>query len=103
VKEQRTRSFELRAALSLVKLFTATGRPAGTHAVLVPALERFPLTSKFPESRRHWKSSPPPSLVRDRRTNIALHIFRLTGPHCDVSRDPEYPLNVDSRSAGMRK
>jgi class 3 adenylate cyclase/predicted ATPase len=47
-KEQGTRSFELRAALSLAKLYTATGRPAGAHAVLAPALEGFPLTSKFP-------------------------------------------------------
>ena len=47
-KEQGTRSFELRAALSLAKLYTATGRPAGAHAVLAPALEGFRLTSKFP-------------------------------------------------------
>ncbi len=49
-KQQGTRSFELRAALSLAKLYAATGRPARAHAVLAPALEGFSLTSKFPES-----------------------------------------------------
>ena len=48
-KQQGTRSFELRAALSLAKLYAATGRPARAHAVLAPALEGFSLTSKFPE------------------------------------------------------
>ena len=48
-KQQGARSFELRAALSLAKLYTATDRPAGAHAVLAPALEGFSLTSKFPE------------------------------------------------------
>jgi len=44
-KQQGTRSFELRAALSLAKLYTATARPAGAHAVLAPALEGFSLTT----------------------------------------------------------
>jgi len=48
-KQQGTRSFELRAALSLAKLYTATGRPAGAHAVLAPALEGFSLTTHMPE------------------------------------------------------
>ncbi|HZZ62058.1 MAG TPA: AAA family ATPase [Roseiarcus sp.] len=48
-KQQGTRSFELRAALSLAKLYAATGRPAGAHAVLAPALEGFSPTSRFPE------------------------------------------------------
>ncbi len=48
-KQQGTRSFELRAALSLAKLYAATDRPAGAHAVLAPALEGFSQTSKFPE------------------------------------------------------
>jgi predicted ATPase len=38
-KQQGTRSFELRAALALAKLYQATGRPADAHAVLAPALE----------------------------------------------------------------
>ena len=40
-KQQATRSFELRAALSLAKLYQSTGRPADAHAVLAPALEGF--------------------------------------------------------------
>jgi tetratricopeptide (TPR) repeat protein len=38
-KRQATRSFELRAALALAKLYHSTGRPAEAHAVLAPALE----------------------------------------------------------------
>ena len=38
-KRQATRSFELRAALALAKLYQSTGRPADAHAVLAPALE----------------------------------------------------------------
>jgi predicted ATPase len=40
-KQQGTRSFELRAALSLAKLYQSTARPADAHAVLAPALEGF--------------------------------------------------------------
>jgi predicted ATPase len=40
-KQQGTRSFELRAALSVAKLYQSTGRPADAHAVLAPALEGF--------------------------------------------------------------
>ena len=35
-RQQGTRSFELRAALSLAKLYQSTGRPAEAHAVLAP-------------------------------------------------------------------
>jgi predicted ATPase len=48
-KQQGTRSFELRAALALAKLYQSTGRPADAHAVLAPALEGFPSTTKMPE------------------------------------------------------
>jgi DNA-binding response OmpR family regulator/class 3 adenylate cyclase/predicted ATPase len=48
-KRQGTRSFELRAALALAKLYQSTGRPAGTHAVLAPALEGFSATPEMPE------------------------------------------------------
>ena len=40
-KQQGTRSFELRAALALAKLYQSTGRHADAHAVLAPALEGF--------------------------------------------------------------
>jgi predicted ATPase len=48
-KRQATRSFELRAALSLAKLYQFTGRPAEAHAVLAPALDGFAPTSQMPE------------------------------------------------------
>ena len=48
-KQQGTRSFELRAALALAKLYKSTGRPADAHAVLAPALEGFSPTPEMPE------------------------------------------------------
>ena len=47
-KQQGTRSFELRAALALAKLYQSTRRPADAHAVLAPALEGFSPT-EMPE------------------------------------------------------
>ena len=46
---QKARSFELRAALALAKLYRATGRSAAAHALLTPALEGFAPTPEFPE------------------------------------------------------
>jgi predicted ATPase len=46
---QKARSFELRAALSLAKLYQSTGRSAEAHAVLAPALEGFSPTPEMPE------------------------------------------------------
>ena len=48
-KQQGTRSFELRAAFALAKLYQSTGRPADAHAVLAPALEGFAPTPEMPE------------------------------------------------------
>ena len=48
-KRQGTRSFELRAALSLAKLYQSTRRPAEAHAVLAPALAGFAATPDMPE------------------------------------------------------
>ena len=48
-KEQGARSWGLRAALSLARLYHSTGRPAEAHAVLVPALEGFSPTPEMPE------------------------------------------------------
>jgi tetratricopeptide (TPR) repeat protein len=48
-KQQATRSFELRAALSLAKLYQSTSRPVDAHAVLAPVLEGFAPTPEMPE------------------------------------------------------
>ena len=48
-RRQGTRSFELRAALALAKLYQSTGRPADAHGVLAPALEGFAPTPEMPE------------------------------------------------------
>jgi predicted ATPase len=48
-QQQKARSFELRAALALAKLYQSTGRPADAHAVLATALKGFSATPEFPE------------------------------------------------------
>ena len=48
-KAREQRSFELRAALALAKLYQSTGRDAEAHAVLAPALEGFSATTAMPE------------------------------------------------------
>jgi predicted ATPase len=48
-QSQKARSFELRAALSLAKLYRAAHRDADAHAVLTTAVEGFPPTQQFPE------------------------------------------------------
>jgi len=48
-QSQTARSFELRAALSLAKLYRTANRDANAHAVLAPAVEGFPPTRQFPE------------------------------------------------------
>jgi predicted ATPase len=48
-RQQGTRSFELRAALAIAKLYQSIGRPADAHAVLSPALEGFSPTPEMPE------------------------------------------------------
>jgi predicted ATPase len=48
-QSQKARSFELRAALSLAKLYRAAKRDADAHAVLTSAVEGFPPTRQFPE------------------------------------------------------
>ena len=47
-KQQAARSFELRAALALAKLYQSTGRPVEAHAVLASALEGFSPTPEMP-------------------------------------------------------
>ena len=48
-QQQKARSFELRAALSLAKLYQSTGRPIDAHDVLGPALQGFSPTPEFPQ------------------------------------------------------
>jgi predicted ATPase len=48
-QSQQARSFELRAALALAKLYRAANRDADARAVLAPAVEGFPPTRQFPE------------------------------------------------------
>jgi hypothetical protein len=75
-KQQGTRSFELRAALSLAKLYTATDLPACAHAVLAPVLEGFSLTSKFPEIEEALEVFAAVKPSRDRDTNVGLPVLR---------------------------
>jgi hypothetical protein len=48
-QQQKARSFELRAALSLAKLYQSTGRAAEAYGVLAPALEGFAPTPYLPQ------------------------------------------------------
>ena len=48
-QQQNAKSFELRAALSLAKLYRSMNRAADAHAVLAPALEGFLPTPEFAE------------------------------------------------------
>ena len=48
-QQQKAKSFELRAALSLAKLYQSTGHPGDAHAVLATALEGFSPTPQFAE------------------------------------------------------
>ena len=47
-QSQKARSFELRAALSLAKLYRAANRDPDAHAVLSSAVEGFPPTKNSP-------------------------------------------------------
>jgi tetratricopeptide (TPR) repeat protein len=48
-RDQSARSYDLRAAMALAKLYQSTDRPAEAHAVLAPALEGFSPTPEMPE------------------------------------------------------
>jgi predicted ATPase len=48
-QQQKARSFELRAALDLARLYNSTGRSADAHALLVSALRDFSPTPELPE------------------------------------------------------
>jgi predicted ATPase len=48
-QSQKARSFELRAALSLAKLYRGANRDVDAYAALAPEVEDFPPTQQFPE------------------------------------------------------
>ena len=48
-QQQKSRSFELRAALDLARLYNSTSRAADAHALLASALKGFSPTPEFPE------------------------------------------------------
>jgi predicted ATPase len=48
-QQQKARSFELQASLSLAKLYQSTARSVEAHAVLVPGLDGFSPTPELPE------------------------------------------------------
>jgi predicted ATPase len=48
-QRQKAKSFQLRAALALAKLYESTARRAEAHSVLAPALEGFAPTPEMPE------------------------------------------------------
>jgi predicted ATPase len=48
-QRQKARSFELRGALGMARLYNSTGRPADAHTLLASALEGFSPTAEFPE------------------------------------------------------
>jgi predicted ATPase len=49
IAQQKARSFELRAALALARLYQSIDRPADAFAVLSPALQGFSTTPEFPD------------------------------------------------------
>src|SRR5262249_3267473 len=79
-RKQGTRSFELRAALSLAKLYQSTARPVDAHAVLAPSLDGFSPTSEMPEIAEAQAllaalatSEPVAAELRRRETRSKLH------------------------------
>ena len=48
-RQQKTRSFELLAVLSLAKLYQSTGRQVDAHTLLTSALVGFAPTPEMPE------------------------------------------------------
>ena len=81
-QQQKARSFELRAALSLAKLYQSTGRPTDAHDVLGPALAGFSPTPEFPEIAEAQELLAP-----SRPSPICECVVRASSgrfPHADV-------------------
>jgi predicted ATPase len=76
-QSQKARSFELRAALSLAKLYRAANRDVDAHAVLAPAVDGFPPTNQFPELAEAQTLLSTLGQSDDVRNAAALHQRRL--------------------------
>ena len=57
-QQQKARSFELRAALALAKLYQSTGRAADAHAVSPPRSKAFRRRRNSPRSKKRKHCSP---------------------------------------------
>ena len=80
-RQQKARSFELRAALSLAKLYQSTNRAADAYAVLAPALEGFSPTPEFPE-------------IEEAQTSLAALIQREDVKNAAASRQRRLKLQT---------
>ena len=76
-QSQKARSFDLRAALSLAKIYRAANRDADAQAVLAPAVEGFPPTQQFPELTEAQALLSPLSEGDAVKSAAALHQRRL--------------------------
>ena len=88
-KQQKARSFELRAALSLAKLYQSTGRAVDAHGVLANALEGFSPTPEFPGDRTGAETARrarrnQPSQERRRGSPTSVEAADQLRSSCDV-------------------
>jgi predicted ATPase len=74
-QQQKARSFELHAALSLAKLYQSTGRASDAYASLAPAPEGFSPTPEFPVTKR-------------RKTLLAVPVQNGTGQRTMKTGEP---------------
>jgi hypothetical protein len=81
-QSQKARSFELRAALALAKLYRGADRDVDAHTVLAPAVEGFPPTEQFPELTEAENLLSALSQSDEVRSAAALHQRRV---HLQIS------------------
>ena len=97
-RQQGARSFELRAALALAKLYQSTGRPADAHAVLAPALEGFAPTPEMPEIADAQALLD--ALAKDERVRKALKKRKARAKmHVDYARATQWAKGWGSEEA----
>jgi predicted ATPase len=79
-QHQKARSFALRAALALAKLYCSANRDADAHAALAPAVAGFPPTDQFPElaEAQTLLSALNPQIDCLQRANPALGGVRIS-------------------------